>query len=121
MGGQMLVGEIMTRNVFTVTADTTVAEVAQLFMDKKISGAPVIDAVALRQSSDDDLCQQLCDRMKSEPWAKVQFVNTHVHDGVVELNGYVGAETQKKALRMLAENLPGMQAVRDRISLCMCH
>lgn len=224
----MFVGEVMTRDVVTVTADATVLDVAKLFSDKNISGVPVVDKhgavigviseadllhrseikterrhswwrglfetdaslarefvlqgarkvgdimctdvitvhesaqlsiaanlldkhkvkrlVVLRGEklagiisradivrafataskvkpdsphvrSDDDLRQALADRLMQEPWAKTQFVNTHVHDGVVELSGFVNSESQKKALRVLAENLSGVQAVRDRVKI----
>ncbi|MBN1594745.1 CBS domain-containing protein [candidate division FCPU426 bacterium] len=36
--------DIMTRDVFTVRPETTVKEVAHFFLEKKISGAPVVDA-----------------------------------------------------------------------------
>lgn len=225
----MLVGEIMTRDVATVTTDATVAEVARLFTERKISGVPVLDKngtvagvvseadllhrteikterrhvwwsalfetdttlareyvrqgarkvsdimnrdvisvaenaslasaaellekhrikrlVVLRgdklagiisradivraivkasdaaasatvvAGSDDAIRQSLVDRMGDESWAKMQLVNTHVHDGVVELTGFVGSEAQKQALRVLAENTPGVQLVRDRLRI----
>lgn len=225
----MLVGEIMTRDVVTVTTDTTVAEVARLFSEKKVSGVPVLDkhgAVAgvvseadllhraeirterrhawwsalfetdtslarefVRQGarkvsdimntnlitvaenatlasaaelldkhrikrlvvlrgdklagiisradivraivktsqakagttsatgSDDAIRQTLLDRMADASWAKVQLVNTHVRDGVVELTGFVGSEAQKQALRVLAENTPGVELVRDHLRI----
>ena len=36
--------DIMTREVITVGEDATVRELATLFLTKKISGAPVVDA-----------------------------------------------------------------------------
>jgi len=37
------VEEIMTRNVVTVAPDTDLAEVAQLMIDRKIGGLPVVE------------------------------------------------------------------------------
>lgn len=37
-------GEIMTREIITVSPDMGVAELAALFWEKSISGAPVVDA-----------------------------------------------------------------------------
>jgi len=37
------VGDIMTRNPFTVRVDSTVEETAELLMEKRISGVPVVD------------------------------------------------------------------------------
>lgn len=39
----MLAKEIMTENVVTVHEDTTIEEVSRLFVDKKISGLPVVN------------------------------------------------------------------------------
>lgn len=36
--------DVMTTDVITVTPDTTVEELGRLFIEKRISGAPVIDA-----------------------------------------------------------------------------
>ncbi len=36
--------DIMTRDVTTVSADATVAELGRLFIERQVSGAPVIDA-----------------------------------------------------------------------------
>ena len=39
----MLAKDIMTRNVAVVTADTTIDEVSRIFVDKNISGLPVVN------------------------------------------------------------------------------
>ena len=39
-----LAGEIMKRDVITVTPEMTVEELGRLFMEKNIGGAPVVDA-----------------------------------------------------------------------------
>ncbi len=39
----MLVKDIMTRDVVTVTPETSIHTLAHLFIDKNISGAPVVD------------------------------------------------------------------------------
>lgn len=39
----MLVKEIMTKNVITVTPETSLKEVGKIFLEKRISGIPVID------------------------------------------------------------------------------
>ncbi len=36
--------DVMTADVITVTPDTTVEELGRLFIEKRISGAPVVDA-----------------------------------------------------------------------------
>lgn len=39
----MLVEEIMTRNVITVTPETSLKEAGKIFLEKRISGIPVVD------------------------------------------------------------------------------
>jgi len=39
----MLVKEIMTRNVITVSPDTSLKEVSKILKEKRISGVPVVD------------------------------------------------------------------------------
>ena len=39
----MLAKDMMTTNVISVTADTTVPEIAQLLLEHRISGVPVLD------------------------------------------------------------------------------
>lgn len=41
--GKITVGEVMTRNVVTITADTPIEEAAYLMAEKKIGGLPVMD------------------------------------------------------------------------------
>lgn len=41
---QLKISEIMQREVVTVSPETSVKDVAKLFTDKNISGAPVVDA-----------------------------------------------------------------------------
>ena len=41
---KLKLSEIMTRNPLTITPDATVMEAAQLMLDNKISGLPVVDA-----------------------------------------------------------------------------
>ncbi len=40
----MQVRDIMTRNVISVPADETILKAAQLMLDNRISGLPVVDA-----------------------------------------------------------------------------
>ncbi len=41
----MLIKEIMTKDVITVSPDTTLKEVGKIFKEKRISGVPVVDDV----------------------------------------------------------------------------
>ena len=39
----MLAKDVITNNVISVTADTTVPEIAQLLLERHLSGVPVLD------------------------------------------------------------------------------
>jgi len=43
----MNAGDVMTRNVVTVTPDTTVADLVTILLSRNISGVPVVDAAGL--------------------------------------------------------------------------
>ncbi|NQV61728.1 MAG: CBS domain-containing protein [Alphaproteobacteria bacterium] len=53
--------DIMTTDVATITPDMTVAEIARILMDNKISGAPVVNAAGetVGMVSEGDLLQQV--------------------------------------------------------------
>ncbi|MEO1286788.1 MAG: CBS domain-containing protein [Chloroflexota bacterium] len=41
---QLVVEKVMTRNVYTVTPETSILDVAELMLEHKISGLPVVDS-----------------------------------------------------------------------------
>lgn len=127
--------DIMSRNVISVNEDAPVQTVAYLLdahhikrvivmrngvLAGIISRSDLVRALAQQaaaksaiSTSDQDIRQMLQERMMEQAWAHMPYVTTAVHDGVVELSGYVRSESQKHALRILAETMPGVHAVRD--------
>jgi osmotically-inducible protein OsmY len=51
--------------------------------------------------------------MREEPWADAFHTVVEVKDGVVHLHGFVRSEAARRALRVLAENVPGVRGVVD--------
>jgi len=51
--------------------------------------------------------------LKTQPW-KVGSIDT-VRNGVVRLSGTIIDERQRQALRVAAENIPGVKKVEDNI------
>ena len=51
-----------------------------------------------------------------QPWGPRASVDVRVENGVVELNGAVTDDRERPALRVLAENVPGVKEVRDRLT-----
>jgi len=53
--------------------------------------------------------------LETADWAPREGVAVTVTDGVVELNGGVLDEHERGALRVAAENVPGVKAVLDNL------
>jgi len=50
-----------------------------------------------------------------QPWAPRALVNVAVQNGIVELWGAVTGESQRQALKILAESIPGAKGVQDNL------
>jgi osmotically-inducible protein OsmY len=53
--------------------------------------------------------------MQKEEWAPVAMTNVVVRDGIVELWSAILDERQREALKMAAENIAGVKAVKDHL------
>src|SRR4249920_3705459 len=69
------------------------------------------------KSAKDDasIREMLLAEMQKESWAPVAMVNVVVRDGVVELWGVIIDDRQREALKVAAENIPGVNAVKDHL------
>jgi osmotically-inducible protein OsmY len=68
------------------------------------------------QATDDaTIREQLLAEMQKEKWAPAAMTNVVVHDGVVELWGVIVDDRQRIALKVAAENIPGVKAVKDHM------
>jgi CBS domain-containing protein len=86
--------EIMTRPVITVSPDETASHIARLIEERNIRRAVMA-------------------AMKKEPWADTFYTLIEVKDGVVEFHGFQRSDSARRALRVLAENVPGVKQVVD--------
>jgi CBS domain-containing protein len=131
------VSEVMTENVQTVSENTSLEDVVRLMEKHRIKRVPVLrgDAVvgiitrsnimhamvSLARSAppaakdDASIRQRLLDEIRKEQWAPSATTNVVVHDGVVELWGVIVDERQREALKVAAENIPGVKAVKDHM------
>jgi CBS domain-containing protein len=130
------VQEIMSTELCIAAEDTALSEVAKLMEDRRIKRVPVLRGeelvgIATRAgllravislqpdpttSSRDDAAihQRLLAELKKQPWAvPLSMILFTVRDGVVEFSGVVRDERQRKALRVAAESIPGVQSVSD--------
>ena len=130
------VGEIMTRDVISVAEDTPLTEVVRLMERHRIKRVPVLRDGALigivsradllhairrllvaqptTAASDETIRQHVLAELARAPWAP-HGLTVDVANGVVTLNGVILDEQKRSALRVAAENVPGVKAVADRI------
>lgn len=128
--------DVMTREVIAVTANTPLAEVADLLHARRIKRVPVLErgrlagivsrsdivrALAVRRgperptakSSDDGVRKRLLAELSSRPWWHADVSNVSVENGVVRISGIVDLEKERDAARVAAENIPGVRRVED--------
>ena len=48
-------------------------------------------------------------------WVPRDGLSISVRDGIVDLNGVILEEKEREALRVVAENIPGVRAVEDHL------
>lgn len=130
--------DVMTGNVISVEEETPLSEIAQTLEEKHIKRVPVVrdgelvgivsradllrglathkaEQSAPVSESDQSIQEKLRDSLRREPWLSPTFVNATVSDGIVHLWGMVESEAQDKALRIVAEAIPGVKAVEDHL------
>lgn len=131
------VGEVMTRELVTIDENASLAEAAQLMEKHRVKRLPVVKGDALigmlsrrnlvhaflvatpktapAPSSDGTIRLQLAAELERQPWVGRGAIEATVNQGVVVLGGSVRDERQREALRVAAENIPGVTQVIDRL------
>jgi CBS domain-containing protein len=66
-------------------------------------------------SDDEQTARCIRTQIDRQPWAPRAWVHVMVHDGVAELTGTVRHESERTALRVLAENTAGVRRVLDEL------
>jgi CBS domain-containing protein len=130
------VADVMSKRVITAPPEASLGELADLLERNCIKRVPIVKnhkvvgivsranllqaLASLRKQIDVEkpvgdarLREALLSRLKTEPWARTAMLNVTVHDGIVDLWGIVDSQTEKQAIRVAAEVVPGVQAVND--------
>jgi len=132
------VSEVMSTDVQSVEEVAPLEDIVALMERKRIKRVPVLCGgelvgivtrsnlmramVSLARGAppvakgDAAIRDRLLAEFKKEAWAPIATVDVQVTDGVVELWGAVFDERQREALRVAAENIPGVKAVKDNLS-----
>jgi CBS domain-containing protein len=132
------VSDLMTADVYFVTEETPVADVVSLMTQHRIKRIPVIDGskvvgiisrfdllrtLAQRLEGrtnapvvgDAQIRQAVLDELRRQGWAPIALVDVQVKDGEVNLFGSLMDERERAAIRVAAENVPGVRAVHDHL------
>ena len=131
------VSEVMTDEVQTVDEDADLEAVVELMERHRIKRVPVtgggkMTGIVTRSNlmhamvsmargepaapkGDAEIRERLLGEIKAREWAPAAMVNVVVRDGVVELWGAVIDDRQREALKVAAENIPGVKAVKDHL------
>jgi CBS-domain-containing membrane protein len=132
------VKDVMTRDVISVTEETTVADIAILLEGNRIKRVPVlrdgrlvgivsranlVRALAMTinegpsgaEADDRGIRDRLLAELKAQKWAEVSPANITVKDGVVHLWSSFYSDQEKRALVVAAESIPGVRRVEDHM------
>lgn len=132
------VDEIMTRTVISVGPQTPVADVVALMESRRIKRVPVVEQGRLvgiisranlvaalvkvlppasgAAVSDREIRQQVLRAIEKQSWAPKSCIDAKVENGAVELTGIITDGREREALRVVAENVPGVKAVHDDLA-----
>lgn len=127
----------MTTEVVSVAEDTPAERIAELMEEKRLKRVPVLrdgklaglvsraDLLRLAftppaptpegEASDERIRRAVEAAMREQPWADVNIVYPTVEKGVVTFHGFCRSDSVPKALRVLAERVPGVKAVELKL------
>jgi CBS domain-containing protein len=132
------VGNVMTREPVTIADDAGLGEAVEIMERRRIKRLPVIRdgqvvgivsranllhaLVSLAAASpptattDVAIREALLAQFEKLTWAPAALVDPVVRDGKVELWGTITEEAQREALKVCAENIPGVKSVVSHLT-----
>lgn len=131
--------DVMSAAVVTVDADAELRVVADVLDRRNLKRLPVLSdgklvgiitqgdlvralagatpTTADVEIDDQALAETIARRMRAAHWLDSNIVNVAVEGGVVKLAGLVASPDQRRALRVLAEETPGVVRVEDKLGI----
>jgi CBS domain-containing protein len=131
------VRDVMTPDPVTITEDTPLDAAVSLLEERRIKRLPVVRSGAVvgivsranllhalaslaraqpsKAPTDAAIREQIYAELNRQRWIPKDFINVVVHDGEVELWGAILDERERQALRVAAENVPGVKHVCDHL------
>ncbi len=132
------VAHLMTRDIVVAAPETPLNEIAMMMEQHSIKRVPIVragrlvgivsranmvQAIATNGAglevpiADRTIRDWLLAHLKSRTWAHINLLNATVNDGVVDLWGTSSSEAEKVAVRVAAEQTPGVRAVNNHITV----
>ncbi len=134
-----VVGDIMTRTVVTVDEAASLSEVVEVMQGRHVKRVPVLsgstlvgvvsrvdlvralahafaDATAAAAPGDAGIRDRLLAEFRRQSWAPVDGISVSVAGGVVDLGGAIFRESERAAIQVAAENIPGVTSVLDHMA-----
>jgi CBS-domain-containing membrane protein len=132
------VADVMTKRVVSAAPDTSLADIAMLMERHSIKRVPImnkgqlvgivsranlIQAIATARPaleiplSDQAIRDKLMAHLRAQPWPHTAQLNATVKDGVVDVWGICHSDAEREAVRIAAENIPGVRAVKNNLSM----
>ncbi len=139
LGHGRRVQEVMTPEVVTIADDASLTEAARLMQRHHVKRLPVVrdgrlcgilsradlvrrvgEVLSAESATADDstIAKAIADAMEREPWAHGTSVTIAVKEGVVQMDGCLFDLHKREALGVLAEGVPGVKRVENRI-ICL--
>ena len=131
------VGEVMTACVFTVDEEASLADAVELMIKHHIKRLPVVkdgqltgilsradllrayvravSAAVPGATTDAEIRRRIVAEIERCPWGPRTTVEVDVKEGNVRLRGVILDEDTRTALKVLAENVPGVKSVDDQV------
>jgi CBS domain-containing protein len=132
------VHDVMTYDVHTVTEDTPLDDIVQQMERHQIKRLPVVrggklvgivtranllralasvvgEAKPVAAVDDAGIRGRIYAELQKQPWAPVNMLDIVVRDGTAHLWGVVLDERQREAIRVVAENTPGVKGIEDHL------
>lgn len=131
------VSDVMTESVISVATDAPLADVVEIMEENRIKRVAVVarkrvvgvvsrsdllralvghSRSAAPVSTDDrTIRESILDGLDNASWAPATTLGVNVAGGVVDLWGTIMDEQERRAIRVLAENTPGVTSVHDHL------
>lgn len=131
------VDQVMTRDPVTVSPDTPLREIAALLEKKGIKRVPVVENGKLvgivsranllhglgsatpadesPRPDDRGLRELVTKTVQNTPGLRGTSINVLVHDGSVELWGYVQNDTEERAIIVAVQEVPGVEQIQSHL------